>query len=266
MSLQVEAHYPLRFAYRGETRRDLMRPQSVANIFVQSIWEANYRNGDALKDKIVLIGPTGNLHKDVFNSPFGLIGGPEAHLNVMHALLSRSFLRDTPEWIDLLLVIGGGVLALFAGAVVRNPILRIVLVGAVAVAFFCSAVWVFDHWHFIIQPFSPILSLVGSSFTFVVWQQLIERLEKAKLRRTFERYVSRDVVKELVDNPESYLNTVGGARKTISILFTDVRDFTTMIESGDPQKLVAQLNEYFDQMVAIVFRIAGPWTNSSATP
>jgi adenylate cyclase len=86
---------------------------------------------------------------------------------------------------------------------------------------------------------------------------VLDRLEKARMRRTFERYVSRDVVKELLDNPEGWLNTLGGVRKKITVLFSDVRGFTTMTESADAAQLVAQLNEYFTDMVRIVFEHNG---------
>jgi adenylate cyclase len=64
-------------------------------------------------------------------------------------------------------------------------------------------------------------------------------------------------VKELVDNPEGWLNTLGGQRKPITILFSDVRGFTSMTENADPHALVKQLNEYFDAMVEIVFANKG---------
>ena len=73
------------------------------------------------------------------------------------------------------------------------------------------------------------------------------------MRRTFERYVSKDIVRELLDNPQTYLNSLGGLRKEITVLFSDVRSFTTLTESADAHALVSQLNEYFEAMVAIVF-------------
>jgi adenylate cyclase len=99
--------------------------------------------------------------------------------------------------------------------------------------------------------------LVGTVIAATAWQQLIERLEKAKLRHTFERYVSRDVVKELVDNPLSFLNSMVGVRKNVTVLFSDIRGFTSITESGDATQLVGQLNEYFDHMVNLVFANRG---------
>lgn len=249
--------YRLRFAYKGESIADTMRPESMVNIFVQSYWESNYQNGEFFRDKIVLVGPTGNLNKDVAESPFGTIGGPEFHLNVMHALLSGSFLHESSLPVSAALIIAGGILALIACKIVRHPLLRIAALAIIGTAFFGASLWLFNEHDLVIPVFSPLLALVGSGGVSIVWQQIIERREKARLRHTFERYVSRDVVKELVDNPESFLNSMVGVRKNVTVLFSDVRGFTTITQSGDATQLVAQLNEYFDNMVKIVFANRG---------
>jgi adenylate cyclase len=247
----------IRYAYKGETLRQQHRSQSVADIFIPGMWEANYQNGAFFKDKIVLVGPEGNLTKDVGESPFGTIAGPEFHLNAMNAILTNSFLHETSVWADIGLICSGCVAAYLLGRHVRNPVLRMALSLIMAGGMFLGAVFLFNRSDLVIPVFSPILALVGSSFTAVVWQQIIERLEKARLRRTFERYVSRDVVKELLDNPQTYLNSMVGVRKQVSVLFSDVRGFTTITESGDATQLVAQLNEYFDHMVGLVFNNRG---------
>jgi adenylate cyclase len=244
----------IRFTYKGETLSESTGPShSVADIFIPSVWEANYQNGAFFKDKIVLVGPEGNYHKDILLSSFGLVGGPEFHLNAMNAILTGSYLKETSRGTDIALIFFGGLLALVMGRTVRNPLYRIVFSILIACVGFLSAVWFFNHKNLVTLPFSPILALAGSTFAAIVWQQLIERLEKAKLRHTFERYVSRDVVKELVDNPESFLNSLVGVRKNVTVLFSDVRGFTTITQSGDATQLVAQLNEYFDHMVNLVF-------------
>jgi adenylate cyclase len=91
----------------------------------------------------------------------------------------------------------------------------------------------------------------------LTYDYLLERLEKRRVRRTLERYVSRDVVKELLDNPQTYFSALGGVRRSVAILFSDVRNFTTMTESADPHALVKQLREYFEEMVRLVFEHNG---------
>ena len=71
------------------------------------------------------------------------------------------------------------------------------------------------------------------------------------MTRLFSRYVSKDVFEQVLANPE--LAELGGRRRTMSVLFSDMRGFTAMTERGDPEALVAQLNEYFSRMVEVVF-------------
>jgi adenylate cyclase len=247
----------IRFAYKGETLLDESKPPSVANIFVQAYWEKNYKDGTFFKDKIVLVGPEGNYSKDVALSPFGTIAGPEFHLNIANALLTNSFLHATSVPVNLLLIFCGGLAAFAMGARVGHPVVRVALAAVLGAGYFAIALWFFNNRNLILPVFSPTVALVGSAGLFIVWQQIIERLEKAKLRHTFERYVSRDVVKELVDNPQSFLNSLVGVRKNVTVLFSDVRGFTTITQTGDATRLVAQLNEYFDHMVNIVFANRG---------
>ncbi|MEQ1860100.1 MAG: adenylate/guanylate cyclase domain-containing protein [Chthoniobacteraceae bacterium] len=244
--------HPIRYAYKGETLLEETKPMSLYSIFVPAMWEANFQNGEFFKGKIVLIGPEGNYTKDVGESPFGTIAGPEFHLNALNALLTGEFLRSTSPAIDIALVCAGAFLAWGVIRLIRHPIVRVLTVPPVAFADFTLGVVAFNAVH-VAPVLSPVLGFAGTIIIATVWQQLIERLEKAKMRKTFERYVSRDVVKELLDNPQSYLNTIGGARKRVSVLFSDVRGFTTMTESADARALVKQLNEYFDHMVNLVF-------------
>src|SRR5205085_8619751 len=139
----------------------------------------------------------------------------------------------------------------------RKPMVRlVVLLGALA-GFYGVVQLLFNATGFFPVLLSPLLALGTSSFAWSVWEQVLDLRDKARLRRTFERYVSRDVVKELVDNPESYLNSVGGIRKPVTVLFSDLRNFTTITEKTDAKVLVPQLNEYLDAMVTIVFANQG---------
>ncbi len=77
----------------------------------------------------------------------------------------------------------------------------------------------------------------------------------SKVKNTFKRYVSKQVVDELLDN-EDKLN-LGGEEREATILFTDIRGFTSMSEKMDPKTVVSTLNEYFSEMIDIVFKYNG---------
>ena len=85
----------------------------------------------------------------------------------------------------------------------------------------------FNTAGFCLKLLSPNLALLASGGVGLVWERVVEQRERLRVRRTLERYVSRDVVKEVLDNPESYLNTLEGvSRRPITVLFSDVRGFT----------------------------------------
>jgi adenylate cyclase len=82
---------------------------------------------------------------------------------------------------------------------------------------------------------------------------VLERVEKMRTRRTLERYVSKNLVKEILDNPDSFYSSLRGVRIPATILFSDIVGFTSLTERADPEALVKQLNEYLSRMTAAVF-------------
>ena len=230
-------------------------PTSIYQIFVEDVWQKPpFLSGALFKDKIVIVGAAGNAAEDRLQTPHGIAYGPTIHLSAINAALNHDFLCETNLAENLTLIVASGVLAWLLGAKIRRPMVRFAVLATTLVAVFAIAQILFNTVGFLPVLLSPLLALGGSGLTWSVWEQVLDLRDKARLRRTFERYVSRDVVKELVDNPAGWLHTIGGARKNVTVLFSDIRGFTTLTESAeDPHALVAQLNEYFDEMVQIVF-------------
>ena len=235
-----------------------LRPRSIHQIFVDRMWDSpTFQHGEIFRDKVVFVGPFGNWVKDELATPFGNTLGPVVHMSALNAALQNDFLHEPSRREDTILIVLGGLVAWLLGSVIVNPLVRVALLVGAGAGYASGAYFAFNFTGWLPPLLSPLLALGASGFSSSVYEQVRDRLQKAKMRKTFERYVSRDVVKELLDNPESYLNTVGGARKKVSVLFSDVRGFTTLTESGDAQTLVKQLNEYFDAMVNIVFKNNG---------
>ena len=121
-----------------------------------------------------------------------------------------------------------------------------------AAGWFATQVFANGHWLNLTQP---VLAASFALFGGVAYQYFFEGREKRKMKKLFGQYVSRDVFDQLVANPS--LARLGGQRREMTVLFSDIRGFTTVSERGQPEEIVAILNEYFTQMVDIVFQHQG---------
>jgi adenylate cyclase len=237
------------------------RPYPIGYVLSPKLWEKNYQNGEVFRDKIVMLGPAAEIFHDQHDTPFvrpHQMLGPEVHLNIINAALHREFLREPSLFAQLFVILMAGICAGTLCFLVRQPLVCFSLILLVTAGYWLAAFFVFNHAIFSVWLVAiPTVAIMSSGSVTLTYDYFLERLEKRRVRRTLERYVSRDVVRELLDNPQTYFNAVGGVHRTIAILFSDVRNFTTMTESADPKALVKQLNEYLQEMVKIVFEHTG---------
>lgn len=238
---------PRRIRFAGGA--DTFTPHSVSDIFDAQNWSHRYGNGDFFRNKIVLLGPAGNFLKDVVRTPFGEMSGPEMHLNAMNAALNGDFVAGTSEITNSLLIALGGFLAWVLCMKFFAPLLRLAMLVATGAAWLVIAQILYNHASLFILTFAPLAALGSSGVCCLSWDFFIERREKLRVRRTLELHVSDEVAREILDNPESYFHTLGGVRKPMAVLFSDLRGFTAMTEQSDSQELVRQLNDYFSAMV-----------------
>jgi len=207
------------------------------------------------KDRIVVVGGTGEGLREAFTTPFpqGAIAGPEVHANVIDALLANRSIVPSPAWLTVVLALAGA-----AGVGIAGLYLNAWLTGAAAAALASLLVW--QAFAFVARgtwiPLTiPALAIVFAFVGDLAWKYVVEGREKRQVKKLFSRYVSKDVYDQLVADPS--LAALGGARRTMTVLFSDVRGFTAMSEKGSPEEVVAQLNQYFSRMVAVVFEHRG---------
>lgn len=240
------------------TEPNAFQPRPLYEIFDDKLWQANFGNGAFFKDKVVLIGPSAQVLHDVVDTPMSpTTAGPTLHFQAMAAALSHQFLEATPPKAGLALVSLAGLIAWSLVAFLRRPLLCLGTLVVVTVTYLGLARLLYDKSGLLLLTV-PVLSALGLSGSFSLgFEYAIERLEKLRTRRTLERYVSKNLVKEILENPDSYYSTLKGVRVPVTILFSDLVGFTTLVEKAEPEALVAQLNEYLTQMTSVIFSNGG---------
>jgi len=237
---------------------DAYVPFPLWEVFHPSYWKANYSNGAKFKDKIVVVGGSAQILHDVIDTPMHpATPGPSIHLQVIAATLEHEFLRQTPTAIMVGLVPLAGLIGWGVIPVLRRPSLSLLFLITVSVIYFTAARIAYDKAGFFLAtvPVLSTLLLCGGSTLGIDY--IIERMEKLRTRRTLERYVSKNLVKEILENPGGYFNSLKGSRMPATILFSDIVGFTTLSEKADPEELVRQLNEYLSAMTNVVFQHDG---------
>lgn len=210
-----------------------------------------------LDGHIVLVGSSAAGLMDLRFSPMGqVMPGVLAHALALEQMLLGHEL-NRPTWIGGLeatlilgLGLGAGLFSLAASARAVALVLVLVLGGLLA-----GGIYAFTELHLLLDTLSPAM-IVFMSFALgsSIHHWLSER-EQRWIRNAFSRYVSPNRVAHLVAHRDQL--ELGGQRQVCSFVFTDLAGFTSMMEAGDPEQAVTQLNAYLDGLLAIVFKHEG---------
>lgn len=227
-------------------------------VFHERHWHANYHDGADFKDKVVLVGPSAQIQHDFVNTPISPeTPGPTLHLNALAAAMQHDFLEDTPLWLDFTGIALAGLIAWLLIAWMRRPVVCLVALVVISVVYLGVGRVLYDRTGLILLAVPTLSVFLLSGMFSLGFEYILERLEKLRTRRTLERYVSKNLVKEILDNPDSYYHSMLGSRKPVTVLFSDLVGFTSLSEKADPVSLVKQLNEYLSGMVGHVFDNGG---------
>ncbi len=237
---------------------DAYPPLPLYQVFDPKFWHANYRDGAFFKDKIIIVGASAQVLHDVVNTPLGPDRpGPKLHLEALAAALSHQFLRMTPLPVDYLLVGVAGGAAWLLIAFVRRPLSALLLSAGVALVYLAVVRISYDFAGLLLITIPVLTVFLLSSLFSLGFEYAMERIEKLRTRRTLERYVSKNLVKEILDNPGGFYSNLKGVRIPATIVFSDIVGFTSLTEHADPEALVKQLNEYLSRMTKAVFDNGG---------
>jgi len=210
---------------------------------------------EELSGKIIVLSEVTTGSSDVGPVPtdnnFPLSG---LHANVVHTILTESFLRELSALemliIELLLIFTILGLSLCLSSVPFSLSTIGVGIGYVGVA-----ALFFLYSHLILHIVRPLLMVTFALISILSYRFIVEEKEKAFLRRTFEAYFPPLIVKKLMATPQ--MIATRGEKKELTILFSDIKNFTSYSATMSPDHIQRLLNEYFEAMTEIVFKYEG---------
>jgi adenylate cyclase len=233
-----------------------------------SMWDVNSgaTPPGTFRDKIAYVGPTALGIGDIRNTPFqkqdsGYMG-VEVHANILDNLLhsddpSRTFLvrgfREELFDIGFILFFG---LVLGTWFSRSQPLASTISLMLVLAAFAWFTFFAFSHWGLWTGFVVPAGTLVVNYAAITSYRVIFEEREKRRIRKTFSQYLSPGVIALIEAHPEKYIRA-GGEEKELTVMFNDIRGFTTISEGLSPDELARLLNEYLSAMTDVLFKNLG---------
>ena len=217
---------------------------------------------EELADKIVIISDVSTGSTDIgpvptdFNFPLSGV-----HANIVNSILTESFLRELSFWQML-----GLEVLLMAAIVLLSLRLSSVYFTLITIVFggvFISAAGIaFIYGQILFPVIRPLLIITFSVFSILVYRYIQEEKEKLKslrqrdfIRETFGRYLSREVVEDLLSSPDGL--KLSGEIREVTFLVSDLRGFTALTSTLEPDQVIEIINRYFGEMVEIIARYRG---------
>jgi adenylate cyclase len=222
-------------------------------------WIPYYRvlNGEVspetFRGKIVLVGATTPVLHDMFSTPFApaaSMPGVEIHANALETLFRGFPIRPAPPAVGMAISFLAAVLAVWLTRRLR-PLRALILLPVIGLAGWAAGFGLFVIGHVWAVSVGPTLALAAGYSATVVVEFLREQRERRRLSRFFSPAVLREIVRHKND-----LN-LGSSRRVVTVLFADIRGFTSIAERLEPEQVAEVLREYLTELTAIVFRHGG---------
>ncbi len=204
--------------------------------------------------KMVILGITEVGAGDIVSTPIGSIPGPLLHYTFLSNFLQNKLIIDKPNW-TLFLIIFLPFLSLVLVLKCKKNALRIASNISLYFLAYIIVKYLFISKMLYIDLFFPLLSMMLAAVSFELIAFSLQQKNEKFVKNAFSSYLSADLLQQLIENPQ--LLSLGGEKKQVSVLFSDIRSFTTLCETMSAEKLVLVLNEYFTPMTNVILKNEG---------
>jgi len=252
----------MRFVHVGDTVRIPLDERMAALVPYRS--EGSYRyvsatdvirgtlGTDELKDRIVIVGTSARGLVDVRATPTREdLPGVEIHASLISGALDNAMKSQPAEMLAIavltILLIGIPLAVLLP----RLSALAATLATAVVLALLLGVnAWAWQARNLVLPLAGPLVMLAGLYFLAVVWGFFAETRHRQLMTNLFGTYVPKEIVAEMAEHPDEY--SMHGQNRDMTVLFADIRDFTSIAETRTPQDLKDMINTYFTRMTVCI--------------
>ena len=207
------------------------------------------------RGKLVIVGASAPVLQDIHATPLTeIMPGPEIWANATATLLEGVPLTEAPGWMDVLLIVLLGAATPLGSLRVRRwrslldaVALAVVFTIATQVAFNTGWIWTFVY---------PLLALAVGTLGTLGVLYVGEAIERERVRDVFSRFVPSDVVDQVLESANENLR-LGGVERDATVLFSDLRGFTSFSESQTPERVIEVVNHYLNEMTEAIMAAGG---------
>ncbi len=260
MSLPVDSNGRLNINYYGRgnsipyvSARDLFHDDNPEMVVQLNGRATTVNKAQWLKDKAAVMGPTATGIFDLRNTPVEkALPGVEIHLTVLGNLFDQTFMKVSQDefkisvFVLLFLAISIVGLFLYSNLFIASLYLLVVNYGLYKVALHNF------NKNLYFELLAPtVIFTISIYIVFLIYIYFFETRKSKEIKNTFSKYVSKEIVEEILKNQENL--ELKGQKLKMTVFFSDIRSFTTLSEEMDPQELSMMLNKYFTPMSEIIF-------------
>jgi adenylate cyclase len=250
--------------------KDEVEYQSEINVWDEYLSDPEFRV--KLENKIVLIGSTVPEDRDILPISFAvgtrkgdnLIYGVEFHANIIQNILWDDYLSTQSGESEIVIIVLLTIFIFAFTSYIRKfkirigiiiEIINLIIIALLIYSVYMISVYLFINNKLVITVVSPALAIAMAYLSSTAYHFIMERQQNVLIKGMFSQYVSKSVVNELLANPDKL--KLGGERKTLTILFSDIAGFTTFAEKKEPEELVSFINEFLNEMTEIILSNGG---------
>lgn len=238
----------------AQSQPKFVQAMSLADAYTEPISDL----AEFVKGRVVIVGATAQALYDFINTPFGKYPGVYGNLRIVDQLLTKTFITAAPDSISIGLMLVLPLILMLLITQMKHATTGTALSITIIVAYFLFATILYATRLYWLNVLHVSLSMLGATLLVTIARVSRENADRKMVTNLFGMHVSPAIVNDILssEDPQGAL-ALKGKKVKATIFYSDIRGFTAMSETMTPEAIYSQLNEYFEEMCAIIFQYGG---------